>query len=80
VGGGSANVVDQLLGDQLLVVPDGVENLTDRQGRGGVLAHQPQRLLVLGGGAVLQPEEVVRLQALAELRRLDRSEAMMGVV
>ena len=40
----AAHVVDQLLGDQRLVVPDGVEHLADRQRRGRVLAHDPQRL------------------------------------
>lgn len=43
-------------------------------------AYEPQRLLVLGGGAVLQPERTVRLQVLAEPGRLDGREAVVGVV
>lgn len=43
-------------------------------------AHQPQRLLVLGGCAVLQPERAVRLQVLAEAGRLNGCEAVVGVV
>ncbi len=60
-----ADVVDELLADQRLVVPHGVEDLADGQRRGGVLTDQPQRLLVLRRRAVLQPEQVVRLQRLA---------------
>lgn len=80
MGHGRADVVDQLLGDQALVVVHRVEDLADGQRRGGVAAHRAQGLLVLRGGAVLEPEEVVRLQLLAEAGRLDGGEPVVGVV
>ncbi len=41
VDGGRA-VVDELLGNEVLEIPDGVEHLAEREGRGGVLANQPK--------------------------------------
>ena len=41
---GRADVVDQLLADQVLAVPDRVEDFADRQRRGRVLADQAERL------------------------------------
>ena len=80
VRGGGPDVVDQLFLDEGLVVPHGVEDLADRQRGGGVLADQAQRLLVLGRGAVLEPEQVVRLQGLAQLGGLDRGHPVVPVV
>lgn len=77
---GRAYVVDQLLGDQGLVVVHRVEDLTDGQRCGRVPADQPQRLLVLGGRAVLQPEQAVRLQVLAQTGGLHGREAVVRVV
>src|ERR1035441_8844574 len=77
---GAANVVDQLLADEGLVVPDRVKYLPDRERRRRVRSHQPQRLLVLRWDAVLQPEQVVGFEALAELGGLDRGHAVMPVV
>ena len=75
-----ADVVDELLLDQLLAVVDRVEHLADRERRRRVLADQPEALLVLGRRRVLQPEQVVRLERLAEPRRLDRRQAVVHVV
>ncbi|MNY50727.1 hypothetical protein D3C86_1862550 [compost metagenome] len=54
---GGADVVDQLLADQRLAVPDRVEDFPHGQRRGGVLADQPERLLVLCRRGVFQPEQ-----------------------
>ena len=48
---GRADVVDQLLLDQLLGVPDGVEDLADGERRGGVLADQPEASWFSAGAA-----------------------------
>ena len=77
---GRADIVDQLLLDQLLGVPDRIEDLAHRQRRGGVLADQPEGRLVLGGRRVLQPEQAIGLQVLAEPPGLDRREAVVDVV
>ena len=59
------DIVDQLVLDQVLAVPDGVEYLAYCQRRGGMLADQFERFLVLGRRAVLQPEQLIRLEHLA---------------
>ena len=80
VDDGGADVVDQLLLDQLLAVPDRVEDLADRERGRGVLADQTEVGLVLGRHRVLQPERAVRLEVLAEPRRLDRRQPVVDVV
>ena len=75
-----ADIVDQLLLDKLLGVPDRIEDLADRERGGGVLADQPEAGLVLGRGRVLEPEQPVRLEILAEPAGLDRGQTMMDVV
>ena len=77
---GRADVVDQLVLDQVLAVPDRVEHLADRQRRRGVLADQAERLLVLGRRRVLHPEQAVGLERLAQPRRLDRRQPVVHVV
>ena len=67
-----ADVVDELLLDELLAVVDAVEDLADRDRRRGVLADQAEALLQLGGHRVLHPEQVVGLELLAEAAGLDR--------
>ena len=61
-----ADVVDELLLDQLLAVIDGVEHFAHRQRRGGVLADQAEPLLQFRRRGILQPEQMVRLQFLAQ--------------
>ena len=75
-----ADVVDQLLADQLLAVVDRREHLADRERRRRVLPDQPEALLQLGRHRVLHPEQPVRLERLAEPRRLDRRQAVVDVV
>ena len=80
VGDRRADEVDQLLGDELLELPDRVEDLADRQRHGGVPADVPQHLLVLRGGDVLEPEQVQRFQRLAQPGGLVRVEPVVHVV
>ena len=47
---GRADIVDQLLLDQLLAVPDRVEDLADRERRRGVLADQAESLAWFSAG------------------------------
>ena len=49
---GGADVVDQLLLDQIFAIPHCVENLADRQRCGGVMANELEGFLVLGGCGV----------------------------
>ena len=80
VRNGGADVVDEPFGDQLLAVPDRVEHLAHRDGRGGVLADQAERRLVLGRRRVLDPERPVLLQRRAQPAGLDRRQAVVHVV
>ncbi len=54
--------------------------LADGERRGGVLADAAQRRLVLPRRRVLQPEQVVGLQVLAQARRLNGCHAVVAVV
>ena len=80
VGGVHADVVDQLLCDQLLAVPDRIEDLADRDRGGGVLTDDPEGFLVLGRRRILEPEQRAVLDPLAQLARLDRRQAMVNIV
>ena len=63
-----------------MAIVDRVEHLADRERRRGVLPDQAERLLCFGGHRILEPEEVLRLEALAETRRLDWRQPVMRVV
>src|SRR3546814_9753483 len=77
---GGADIVDQLVLDQLAAIPDGVEDLTDRERGHRMLADQAERLLILGGGRILQPEQPIGFERLAQSGRLDRRQAVVNVV
>src|SRR5262245_40336083 len=77
---GHADVVDELLLDQLLAVPDRIEHFTDREWRGRVLPYQPERLVVLRGRRVLEPKEAIPFERFSKLPRFDRCEPMMRIV
>ena len=75
-----ADEVDQVLLDEMLAIPDGVEDLADRQRRHGVMPDQLERVLILGRRRVLQPEQPIRLQLARQSRGLDRRQTMMCVM
>src|SRR5258708_32388410 len=80
VHNGGPNVIDQLLLDKLLAIINGVEYFADGQWRSGVLTDKPEALLQLRGNRILEPEQIIRLEALSQARRSDRREPMRGAV
>jgi len=56
-----ANVVDELLLDQIFAVPNAVENFAHCQRRGGVLPDEFEGCLVFCGRRVFQPKQMKRL-------------------
>jgi hypothetical protein len=68
-----AQVVNQLLADQLLRIPDGVEDLSNRKRRRRVLANEPKTVLQFRRNRIFQPKQVIRLSS------LPRRAASMGV-
>src|SRR3954468_14206231 len=77
---GGADIVDQLLLDQLLAVPDRIEDLADRERRRRMLSDQAEIGLILGRSRIFQPERLVGLEILAEPPGFDRRQPMMHVV
>ena len=65
VHNGGPNVIDQLLLDKLLAIINGVEYFADGQWRSGVLADKPEALLQLRGNRILEPKQMIRLEALS---------------
>ena len=77
---GGADIVDQLLFDQLFTVPDRIENFADSNWRGGVLPDQPETRLIFGRRRVFQPEWAIRLQIFAQPSGFDRRQPVVDVV
>src|SRR5215831_16290211 len=75
-----AQVIDQLLRDQNVGIPDRVENFANSEGYHRVLADQAEAFLQFSRDRVLQPKQMIRFEALAQPCRFDRSEAMVYVV
>src|SRR5450631_1877921 len=75
-----ADVVDQLLGDQQVAVPDRVEDLADGEGRRGVPANDAKALLQLLGDRVFEPKERILLDALSQPRCLDGRQPVMDIM
>ncbi len=80
VDDGHADVVNPLIGDKLLRVPEGVEDFSGGEGCGGVLADKAEGRLEFGGDRVFKPEEVEGFELFAEASGFDRGEAVMNVV
>ncbi len=76
----TADVVNEPILDELLAVPRGVEYFSDRQRGSGVFAHDSQRVLVLGGGDILQPVHSIRFKGVAQLACLSGRQPMMTVM
>src|SRR5467141_2089582 len=75
-----ADVVDELLLNELLAIEDGVEDFADSERRGGVAANQAKTFLQLGGSGIFEPEKMVRLELFAEAGGFDGGEAVMRVM
>src|SRR5579864_1125327 len=73
-------VVDKLLLDENMSVPNGVEDLADRERRSGVLAYDAKAFLQFRGDCIFQPEKMIRLQTFSQARRFDRSQAVVNIV
>src|SRR5437868_5174731 len=64
---GATNVVDELILDQILGIPDRVEDLAHRERYHGVLPDQSEGFLVFGAGDILEPEQLIGLEQPAEI-------------
>lgn len=80
VGDGAAEVVDELLADDLPVIPRRVEDLADRGCCRRLTVHKAERFRVLGRGDVLEPKHLPRLEGPAEIRRLNRGREMVSIM
>src|SRR5690242_1795556 len=66
VDDGDAKIVDELLGDQRVGIPNRVEDLSNRKRRGGVLADDTKAFLKLCADSILKPEEMIWLEFFAQ--------------
>jgi hypothetical protein len=80
VDDGHAEVVDPLVADEVVAIPDGVEDFAGGEGDGGVLADELEAFLELGGAGIFEPEQVVGFERFAEARGFDGGEAVVDVV
>ena len=80
MGDSGADVVDQLFFNQLLAIPDAVEDFTDGNGRHGVLANQAEARLVLCRGRIFHPEQAILFDAFTKASRFNGRQPMMHVV
>lgn len=80
MGYGGADIVNELLFNQLLAVPDAVEHFPHRNWRDGVLADQAETLLVFSGSRIFHPEQAVLFNTFAEPRRFDGRQTVVHVV
>ena len=62
---GGADVIDELLLNELLTIKNRVENFANGERRGSVPANQTKTFLQLGGDGIFEPEEMVRLELFA---------------
>ena len=67
------DVVDELVANQVMRVPNGVEHLAGCNRCGRVLADEFKAFLQLGGTGIFHPEEMIGLERLAQPRRFDRT-------
>ena len=74
------DIVDELLLNELLAVENGIEHLAHRNRRRRMLANQAEPRLQFRRRRIFEPEQMVRLEAFPQPRRLDRRQPMMRVV
>ena len=77
---GGPYIVDELFGYQRLIIPDRIENLTDRQRRRRMLSNQSERFLILGRSDVFQPEQIVGFEIFSQFRRLNGGHSVVAIV
>src|SRR5918996_3888 len=75
-----ANVVDQLFADQLRAIVNRIEDLTNGERRGGVLPNQSEARLLFRRCRILEPEQMIWLEALAEPSGFNRRQPVVDVV
>src|SRR5215211_8751582 len=80
MGDAGPRIVDETLTDQQIRIPGRGEDLADGERDGRTVSNLAEQRLILHWHAVLEPEQVVRLQRPAQLHRLGRSEPVMRVV
>src|SRR5580692_1338640 len=76
VDDGHADVVDELVADEIVSVPEGVKDFAGGYGGRCVAADEFEAFLEFGGAGVFHPEEVVGFEGLAEARGFDGGEAV----
>src|SRR5512147_287904 len=74
------DVIDELLADQLLAVPDRIEHLAHRDGSSRMLPDQTVAFLPLGWDGILQPEQPVLLDPPAKPARLAGGQTVVDVM
>src|SRR5947209_7187688 len=75
-----AYVIDPLLPDQLLCVPDSIQHFTRCDWSCRVLANESKPFLQLCRDRIFHPEKVVRFQFLAKPCCLNRCQPVMAIV
>src|SRR6266567_4301102 len=80
MGHRGANVINPLIANQVMRVPDGIEDFAYCNRRGGMFPNHLETFLQLRGCWVFHPEEVKRLQLLAKPSCLNWCQSMMAVV
>src|SRR5882757_8302878 len=80
VHNGRPDEIDQLRFNEMLAIPDGIEDLAHRKWSHRMLANKLEGALVLRRCRILQPEQTIGLQVSREPRCLDRRQPMMNVM
>src|SRR5579864_9335747 len=80
VNHGHAEIVDQLLGDEDVRVPNRVEDFSNRNWRSRMLPDGAEAFLQFRGNWVFQPEQVIWLEALSQSCCLDWRQPVVNVV
>src|ERR1700722_835814 len=80
VNDGHADVVDPLVADKIVRVPDGVEDFADSDGGGVAGSDDLAAISHFGGGWIFEPEKMKWFEFFPETRSFNGSEAMVAVV
>ena len=80
IGHHDANEIDQLVFNQFVAVPDGIEDFADGDWRRRMLAHKTQCVLILGRRWVLHPIEAHGFDGFRKFRRLAGQQAVVNVM